>query len=118
MTGINAQIGNTLCRRSLSSKIVSLQKLLVLSFEQGIARTRLGQDEKRHRVRSRLPGVENKKGQRPGARREGLAKCGQPWIRTSESVLLEDFFWLSVKSAEKALAVACDPHLWLVCEAV
>ena len=51
---IYLQVRNALSRGGLSGQIVSLQQLLVLGLEQGIARAGFREDKERHGARPRL----------------------------------------------------------------
>lgn len=50
---IDVQIGDTLRSRGLLGDIITLEELLVLGLQQGIARAGLSEDEKRHGARPR-----------------------------------------------------------------
>jgi hypothetical protein len=53
---IDVQVGNTLGGGSLLGDIITLEELLVLGLQQGIARAGLSKDEKRHGARPRRLG--------------------------------------------------------------
>lgn len=56
---IDVQVGDTLCSGSLLGDIITLEELLVLGLQQGIARAGLSKDEKRHGARPRRLGSKN-----------------------------------------------------------